>query len=331
MALWGNKDNVGAGGTVLLDYSTGVVTGAGTTFGDDGAAKPGMVIRIGDKAGTYYGDAVIISVASNTSLTIGSTIGLSGVAIAATTFQVSELPKYTVTNPEFSENSLYNREAPSFKVVTSQHVQSPSGVSAGSSILPTFATYVQEAGIVAGDFYVDGAVNIPVAGLGTGSIAVDSQSPVGFLTVFFDTTLTPAFGAEFGSGSFYGQDLGKVVSTSSTSVTFTNALTKAAGIGSVVDLNSVYFVSLASTIANAKAQGAVLQFGRYMAGYDKYVYGIGSTAAANAQGGQYAVAHSGWVGVTTYLQNDGQLRVKQEVLVAGVGIQTGNTPTYPPA
>lgn len=32
MALWGNKDNVGAGGTVLLDYSTGVVTGAGTTF-----------------------------------------------------------------------------------------------------------------------------------------------------------------------------------------------------------------------------------------------------------------------------------------------------------
>ena len=50
----------------------------------------------------------------------------------------------------------------------------------------------------------------PVAGLGTGSIAVDSQSPVGFLTVFFDITLTPAFGAEFGSGSFSGQDLGQV-------------------------------------------------------------------------------------------------------------------------
>tara|TARA_B100000902_G_scaffold2436_1_gene3076 strand:+ start:2705 stop:3700 length:996 start_codon:yes stop_codon:yes gene_type:complete len=331
MALWGNKDNVGAAGTVLLNYSTGVVTGAGTSFGIAGGCSEGDVIRVGNRAGTYYGDAVIVSIANSESLTIGSTVGLSGVAVAATTFQVSQLPKYSVLDSSYSEDPDFNREAPSFKVVTTQHVQSASGVSAGSSILPTFASYLEEAGIVAGDFYVDGSVNIPVAGLGTGSIAVDSQSPVGFLTVFFDTTLTPAFGAEFGSGSFYGQDLGKVVSTSSTSVTFTNALTKAAGIGSVVDLNSAYFVSLASTIANTKAQSATLQFGRYMAGYDKYVYGIGSTAAANAQGGQYAVAHAGWVGVTTYLQNDGTLRVKSEVLVAGVGIQTGNTPLYPPS
>ena len=32
MALWGNNDNVGSGGTVSLDYSTLVVTGSGTTL-----------------------------------------------------------------------------------------------------------------------------------------------------------------------------------------------------------------------------------------------------------------------------------------------------------
>ena len=32
MALWGNNDAVGSDGTVSLDYVTGVVTGAGTSF-----------------------------------------------------------------------------------------------------------------------------------------------------------------------------------------------------------------------------------------------------------------------------------------------------------
>ena len=76
MALWGNNDNVGAAGTVLLNYSTGVVTGAGTSFGIAGGCSEGDVIRIGDRDGTYYGDAVIISIANSESLTIGSTIGL---------------------------------------------------------------------------------------------------------------------------------------------------------------------------------------------------------------------------------------------------------------
>jgi len=174
MALWGNKDNVGAArtGTVLLDYSTGVVTGTGTSFGLAGFCSEGDVIRIGNRDGVYYGDAVIVSIANTESLTIGSTMGLSGVAVAATSFQISQLPKSSILDDSYSE-------------------------------------------------------------------------------------------------------------------THTD--------------------------------------------YDKYVYGIGTTAASNAQSGQYAVAHSGWVGVQTYVDNSGALRVKSEVLVAGVGIQTGNTPLYPPA
>ncbi len=37
----------------------------------------------------------------------------------------------------------------------------------------------------------------------------------------------------------------------------------------------------------------------------------------------------GWVGVTTYLDSEGDLRVKKEILVAMSGITTGNVPSYP--
>jgi len=105
MALWGNNDNVTSAGTVSLNYGTGVVTGAGTSFGTVGAGGTGDVIRFGDRSGTYFGDAVIVGIASTTQVTIGSTAGLSGAAIAATSFTVTQCPKYTVLDSKYSEAS----------------------------------------------------------------------------------------------------------------------------------------------------------------------------------------------------------------------------------
>ena len=104
MALWGNKDNITSAGTVGLNYSTGVVTGSGTAFGASGSAQVGDVIRF-TKGAVYYGDAVIVSIASATSLTIGSTNNLSGAAISGADFTVSQLPKYTITDSSFSEKN----------------------------------------------------------------------------------------------------------------------------------------------------------------------------------------------------------------------------------
>ena len=104
MALWGNKDNVTSAGTVGLNYSTGVVTGSGTAFGATGSAQVGDVIRF-TKGSVYYGDAVIVSIASATSLTIGSTNNLSGAAISGSGFTITQLPKYTVTDSSFSEKN----------------------------------------------------------------------------------------------------------------------------------------------------------------------------------------------------------------------------------
>ena len=117
MALWGNNDNVGAAGSVSLNYATKVVTApAGTgvlggQFGESGQVQEGDVISFGSntKDGTFFGSAVVASIASTTSLTIGSTAGLSGAAIAATTYSVSQAPKFISGNSQFSErNSDYS-------------------------------------------------------------------------------------------------------------------------------------------------------------------------------------------------------------------------------
>ena len=184
MALWGNNDNLNSAGTVVLNYSTGVVTGTGTTFGAAGAghteARVGDIIRFGIRDGktsngftTYFGDAVIVSIASATSLTIGSTANLTGGAIGpiGTSFTISQCPKSTVLNSAYSQ--------------------------------------------------------------------VDSDS-------------------------------------------------------------------------------------------DKFVYGVAQGGSETSNGGQYETG-VGWVGIQTYMDNEGNLRVKKEILVAMSGISTGNVPAFPDA
>ena len=116
MALWGNKDNLNIGGigTVYVsNWDTLTVTGSGTTFTNFAA---GNVIRFGDFKGTYYGDAVIKSITSNTVLTIASTEGLDpnlgvfATGYGATTFVVSQLPVYTTSDSSYKEpNSDYTK------------------------------------------------------------------------------------------------------------------------------------------------------------------------------------------------------------------------------
>ena len=45
MALWGNNDAKGSGGTVSLNYDTLVVTGSGTTFGGQKTNEFGIIYQ----------------------------------------------------------------------------------------------------------------------------------------------------------------------------------------------------------------------------------------------------------------------------------------------
>ena len=65
-------------------------------------------------------------------------------------------------------------------------------------------------------------------------------------------------------------------------------------------------------------------------GVDKTEVSIANTATGDAR--QYAPTHAGWVGVTTYIDCHGTLRVKSETLVAMGSIANDNAeddPEYP--
>lgn len=55
------------------------------------------------------------------------------------------------------------------------------------------------------------------------------------------------------------------------------------------------------------------------------IYGVDEGEVGVARTTAYSVAHGGWVGVTTYVDGEGNFRVKTEVLVAMSGITTGTT------
>ena len=57
-------------------------------------------------------------------------------------------------------------------------------------------------------------------------------------------------------------------------------------------------------------------------------YGVAAEGVTNTAASAYEVTHGGWVGVTTYVDQHGNLRVKKETLVAMSGITTGNVPIY---
>ena len=247
MALWGNNDAKGSGGTVSLDYNTLVVTGSGTTFGQVGAAATGDVIRFGNRVGTYYGDAVIVGIASTTQLSIASTSALSGAAISGVQFDISELPKYTTWDSVYSQKTQSTAE--SFLVIQTS-------AAATSGIGSDKVTLVSVTGITTGDILASGSVSKEVSSV----------------------------------------------------------------LGSIV--------SLASTIAAEISSGASVTVTRATGAKQSTVYGVAEGGTEAAQTTSYALTHEGWVGLTTYMDSEGNLRVKTETLVAMSGITTGNTPLY---
>tara|TARA_Y100000015_G_scaffold15790_1_gene15139 strand:+ start:393 stop:1463 length:1071 start_codon:yes stop_codon:yes gene_type:complete len=350
MALWGNKDNITATGRVTLDYQTGIVTGSnledpgnGTQFGETGEISEGDIIRFGviDKPGVYMGDAVVVSIAGTTSLTIGSTMGLDGVAIARTTFTVTQAPKSTVLDRSFSEDDNINDGSPNIVnelIKTADSATATTGV--GASIIDVKTTLFSTAGVQVGDFLENDGNNIKIIGVGTATFHANFNSGVGSDRIFVDGIVP---GLDFdtvllNNGVFHG-----VAAIGATFVEISPVLATGIATNGVVLMNSRidqvfnhdhhFVIGLESDITAAISAGDALQIKRHKGGYSRNVYGVGKTGVEDAEvdgsgAGLYATS-AGWVGVTTYVDTDGNLRVKKEVLVAMSGISTGNAPSYP--
>lgn len=360
MALWGNNDNKYSGGTVTVNYANLTVTGAGTTFGQVGAAATGDIIRFGAAfagasdgfggADSFEGDAVITAIGGTQSLEIHSASGLSGGAIVNHNFQISESPKFSPANAARSRkgHSATNRGASIFV----NDVNAP--VAAGSTIVfvtgnPT-GSGVTTGNVVQAQVGKQGHPRTQIVGrvqsAGTTSITIDAAIPetdfvfkIGDLVGHSvgDSVLTV-----FPANHRLGHDFVEEIRVNDTLVVGTNSV----AIGTVraeplrrravITLKSGLTQAIAADLFGARVtvrQGLFTGTGITVVGLETtrstqtQVVGVSTTGQQSSVGTVWE-AGTGWVGVTTYMDNHGNLRIKKEVLCAMSGIQTGNAPIY---
>ena len=134
MALWRNNDAVPGLATARYTVAananadgTCTVTGTGSSFGLDGCAGIGTVVRFGAAARgrtinvgsghTYFGDAVIVAVASSESITIASTVGLSQVGFT-TSARFSTCTKSPILDSVYQEKGVTDRDSVVYGIST---------------------------------------------------------------------------------------------------------------------------------------------------------------------------------------------------------------------
>ena len=149
-----------------------------------------------------------------------------------------------------------------------------------------------------------------------GTVAVSGTTVTGTGTTFTSDVVVGQvirIGVRGGVGTYYGDAV-------ITGITRDRVLTidTTDGLSATSIAATSYYIS---ELPKSSVLDSVYQEGRSDA--DSLVYG---TATENE--GLYKLGHTGWVGVTTYIDCHGSLRVKTETLVAMSGISTGNIP-YP--
>jgi hypothetical protein len=157
-----------------------------------------------------------------------------------------------------------------------------------------------------------GVVTFTTAGISTGNVVtVGAGATYGYAVVtgFTSTTISIASTDGFVSG----------VATVPSGTTYTISEEP---LYTVVD--SVYRAPEARTTGFSTSPVTVAVYG-----VDKTEVSVANTATGDAR--KYAPPHSGWVGITTYIDCHGELRVKSEVLVAGSIANDAEDVVYPDA
>ena len=190
MALWSNNDAVPGLATARYTVAanaaadgTCTVTGTGSSFGLDGCAGIGTIIRFGaDARGrtinvgsghTYFGDAVIVAVANSESITIASTSGLSQVGFT-TSARFTTCPQSGVTDTVYQEKGVTDRDSVVYGISTtttgSYHVPHQGWVGV--------TTYVD----MHGNLRVKSEVLVAMSGITTTTDAINSTPSIPYPT-----------------------------------------------------------------------------------------------------------------------------------------------------
>lgn len=131
-----------------------------------------------------------------------------------------------------------------------------------------------------------------------------------------------------GSGTtFTALTVGDVI-TIGAGATFGEAVVSAITSNTAISIASTQYLSGA---AISGVQWTASQKPKYTMHDTNYsateIFGVSENEVGIARTTNYSVTHGGWVGITSYVDNHGNLRVKHEVLVAMSGITIGTATT----
>lgn len=150
-----------------------------------------------------------------------------------------------------------------------------------------------------------------------GTVAVDlaNKTITGTGTSFRSAGITTGTVISVGAGGTFGEAVvSSVTSETVIAIASTQFLTNATitGVAYTMSQKPVYLMQDSN-------------YSRTSTSSDNKVYGVDVYEASAAVDTQYAVTHAGWVGIKTYNDTNGNLRVKSETLVAFSGITTGTS------
>jgi hypothetical protein len=155
---------------------------------------------------------------------------------------------------------------------------------------------------------------------GTVSVNYTNKTITGSGTSFRAATVGSVI--TIGVGGTYGQAvISAITSQTQVSIATTQYLSGAAIAGVAYTMSQKPVYTIEDSNYNIRQTTST--------GLTNIIEGVDTNEATIAKnsGSKYAVAHPGWVGVHTYVDMHGNLRVKSETLVAFSGISSG-TPTY---
>ena len=129
------------------------------------------------------------------------------------------------------------------------------------------------------------------------------------------TIITIGAGGTFGSAVVSGITSATLISIATTQYLSGAAI---AGVGYTLSQRPIYTLEDSNYGNGGAGAGSTIAS----------IYGVDIYEAASNVTTQYAVTHAGWVGIKTYIDSAGNLRVKSETLVAMSGITTNVGPTF---
>lgn len=156
---------------------------------------------------------------------------------------------------------------------------------------------------------------------GTVSVDYTAKTITGSGTSFTAAGIAAGTIITIGAGGTFGSAVvSAVTSNTAISIATTQYLSGAAisGVGYTLSQRPIYTLEDSNYGNGGAGAGSTIAS----------IYGVDIYETASNVTTQYAVTHAGWVGIKTYVDSEGNLRVKSETLVAMSGITTNVLATF---